>query len=174
VTINITKIWGKYLLLVVIGIIVSISMIVLPNSIGAQTLENIMNQRNEGNPQIKVGHSPTSLAVNPNTNKVYVANFRSNTVSVIDASSGSIINNIPTEDNPVLLSVNPNTNKVYVTYGLSKNVTVIDGNTDRNLTNIRVGNYNIEDLTVDPDENTIYILTNIVHLSRSPLGMFIL
>jgi DNA-binding beta-propeller fold protein YncE len=61
-----------------------ISTFISSHNVDGLTFDELINQRNvSGEPQIKVGDSPTSIAVNPNTNKIYVANAYSNTVSVI-------------------------------------------------------------------------------------------
>jgi DNA-binding beta-propeller fold protein YncE len=35
-------------------------------------------------PSIRVGHYPSDIAINPDTNKIYVSNYQSDSVSVID------------------------------------------------------------------------------------------
>ena len=78
---------------------------------------------------VPVGTTPFSLAVNPVTNKIYVANAGSNTVTVIDGATNAAIT-LPVEglleNFTQSVSVNPVTNKIYVAsyYG---SVTVIDG-----------------------------------------------
>jgi YVTN family beta-propeller protein len=42
---------------------------------------------------IRMRDQPFSIAVNPNTNKVYVTNSGSNTVSVIDGTNNKVITN---------------------------------------------------------------------------------
>ena len=44
---------------------------------------------------VPVGDAPFSPAVNPNTNMIYVTNFGSNLVSVIDGSTNSLVANVP-------------------------------------------------------------------------------
>ena len=41
-----------------------------------------------------VGNSPDGVAVNPNTNMVYVANYDDNTMSVIDGKTNSVVKTI--------------------------------------------------------------------------------
>ena len=52
--------------------------------------------------------------MNPQTNKVYVANEAANSVSVIDGNTNGKID-IPLASGPTALAVNPITNKIYVT-----------------------------------------------------------
>ena len=49
---------------------------------------------------IPVGSGPRSVAVNPSTNTVYVANAGSNTVSVIDGSTGTVASTISVGSSP--------------------------------------------------------------------------
>jgi len=61
----------------------------------AQTYETIMKQREmfKNNPQIPLGRGLPAfsrIAVSPTTNKIYVTNSGSNTVSIIDSDSGNV------------------------------------------------------------------------------------
>ena len=62
---------------------------------------------------IQIGNKPIDLDVNPKTNKVYVANYDSDTLSVINSTNG--VEEIPVGNKPISVAVNPNTNKIYVT-----------------------------------------------------------
>ena len=63
---------------------------------------------------ISVSSGPEGVAVNPNTNRVYVANQNSNTVSVIDGSTKGVGATIPVGTSPSGVAVNLGTNRVYV------------------------------------------------------------
>ena len=75
---------------------------------------------------IATGSKPVALAMNPATNKLYVANQNSNSVTVINEATYSTAT-IPVGALPTAIAVNPATNKIYVTNQNSNNVTVIDG-----------------------------------------------
>ncbi len=55
------------------------------------------------------------VVVNSNTNRIYVANRISHTISVIDENTNARIVDIPTNGMPIWMTINPNTNKIYVT-----------------------------------------------------------
>ncbi|HJT09865.1 MAG TPA: YncE family protein, partial [Candidatus Nitrosotalea sp.] len=55
------------------------------------------------------------VVVNTDTNRIYVANRVSDTVSVIDGNTDARIADIPTNGMPIWMAVNPNTNRIYVT-----------------------------------------------------------
>jgi YVTN family beta-propeller protein len=117
----------------------------------AQTYDTITKQREvfKNNPQIPVGKGvflPLDLpliAVNPTTNKIYVANPDSNTVSVIDASNDKKISEIPVGSYPRAIGINtygeatPSSPSMMYIFnqafqGLSSNtVSVIDGSIDK-------------------------------------------
>src|SRR6266571_2987260 len=78
---------------------------------------------------VTAGSNPRSVAVNPVTNKIYVANFFSANVTVIDGATNATTT-VQVGTAPVSVAVNPVTKKFYVANAASKNVTVIDGLTN--------------------------------------------
>jgi hypothetical protein len=85
---------------------------------------------------VAVGSDPTALAVNPNTNQIYVADSYSavvngqpqpSAVTVIDGATNNTTT-VTVGINPFAVAVNLNTNQIYVPNFSSNNVTVIDGN----------------------------------------------
>jgi YVTN family beta-propeller protein len=105
---------------------------------------------------VTVGEGPSSIAANPTTNKLYVANLASSTVSVLDGSSSGIIATLPVGAQPSAVAVNPDTNKVYVTNSGGASVTVIDGSSDTVLTTVGLG---VEpfDVAVNRVTNRVYV-----------------
>jgi YVTN family beta-propeller protein len=87
---------------------------------------------------VKVGDAPVAMAINPDTDRVYVANQESGTVSVIDGVADRIIATIPVGDLPYTISVNRATNKVYVSRTFSDLTVIIDGETN-NAKSIKAG-----------------------------------
>ncbi len=103
---------------------------------------------------LPAGTRPYSVVVNPVTNKIYVANFTSNTVTVIDGSSNTV-NTVAVGSTPVNVAVNPVTNKIYVVNYASHNVTVIDGAS--NSTNTIAAGSEPWSVAVNPVTNKIYV-----------------
>ena len=58
---------------------------------------------------------PRDVAVNPNTNRIYVANYGNNDVSVIEGASNTVVASIAVGNYPEGVVVNPSTNRIYVT-----------------------------------------------------------
>ena len=92
---------------------------------------------------ITVGVYPIAIAVNPQTNKIYVVNGQSNSVSVIDGSTNSVIKTLAWDgdrtefanvnqigNKPEYVAVNPKTNRIYVVNNWYGTISVIDGSTD--------------------------------------------
>ena len=107
----------------------------------------------ELNPNLN--ESPGAMAINPVTNKIYVAQPNINTVVVIDGATNSTTF-VSAGTNPEPVAVNPVTNEIYVgNYESSNTVMVIDGATDATTTvNIGASPYT---LAVNPITNKIYV-----------------
>ena len=101
-----------------------------------------------------VGTKPTGVAVNPNTNLIYVSNFISNSLSVIDGATNTVVSTIPVNSGPHGVAVNPLTNRIYVGiyYG---SVSVIDGDTNTVIDSIPAGTS--AGISVNPLTNRIYV-----------------
>jgi len=95
---------------------------------------------------IPIANDPTAVAVNPVTNKIYIAAgvswTQAGTVTVIDGSTNSTAT-VTAGIRPVAIAVNPVTNKIYVANqgcagplgcGYRGNITVIDGATNSTTT----------------------------------------
>lgn len=79
---------------------------------------------------ISVGGGPIAMALNPATEKIYVANQNSNSVTVIDANANSVISTIAVGKAPSAVAINAQTNTIYVADRDSADVAVIDGATN--------------------------------------------
>jgi YVTN family beta-propeller protein len=105
---------------------------------------------------IQVGTNPVDIGVNPQTNRIYVANSN-NSVSVIDGTSDTVVATIPTNA-PFSVAVNPTTNRIYV--GTAPNtanatVSVIDGSSNAITAVIPIFGQLLF-LAVNPTTNRIY------------------
>ena len=106
------------------------------------------------NPTLPVGVNPDAVAVNPATNKTYVANYTSGTVTVIDGTTSST-DTVNVGAGPRDIAVNPATNKTYVVNNTDDTVTVIDGTTN-STTPVIVGK-SPSALAVNLATNKIYV-----------------
>ena len=104
------------------------------------------------------GKNPFAIALNPVTNRIYVANNSNgsnSTVSVINGSSDSVIATIDVGNSPNALAVNPVTNKVYVID--DSGLDVIDGLSDTLRTTTPLASSGLSAIAVNPVTNFIYV-----------------
>ena len=99
-------------------------------------LESIANQTKVlTSAQIEVGDIP--IEIYTSTDATYAANFRSNTVSVIDSDTNTVIKNVTVGAYP--FSITSSMNAVYVANGESNTVSVINPANNTVIKNIEVG-----------------------------------
>jgi YVTN family beta-propeller protein len=75
---------------------------------------------------VTVGSTPNAVGVNPVTDKIYVANAGSGTVTAIDGATG-VKSTVNVGSDPEALAVSAVTGMVYVANTNSNTVTVING-----------------------------------------------
>ena len=80
-------------------------------------------------PAVSTGTEPTSVAVNPRTNRLYVANSGSLNVTVVDGGSRQVLATVPMSTRPQSVAVNQRSGRVYVTTAESS-VVVISGDSN--------------------------------------------
>lgn len=105
---------------------------------------------------IPVEKCPAWIAVNPTTNRIYVINFDSGSVSIIDGATNKVVKTIPIGENPCSLAVNEVTNRIYVGHATDNTISVVDGNTNALLTNITV-NSPVSRMTLNSVANRAYL-----------------
>ncbi|HKR74859.1 MAG TPA: YncE family protein [Candidatus Nitrosocosmicus sp.] len=103
---------------------------------------------------IQVGSHPFDLIYNNINGNIYVANFDSNSVSVIDSTTNQVIATIPVEQKPRHIILNTENGNLYVINSGSNSVSVIDPTTNQVIATIPVndrptgGVYNPESETI--------------------------
>jgi YVTN family beta-propeller protein len=120
----------------------------------------VIDGADNSNATVDAGILPCAIAVNPVTNKIYVANRDSNTVTVIDGTNDSTTT-VSVGTGPDAVAVNPVTNKVYVANsngGNNGTVTVIDG-IDNSTATVNAGSYPLA-IAVNSATNKIYVVNN--------------
>jgi YVTN family beta-propeller protein len=88
----------------------------------------------DANQALTVQSAPWSVAVNPATNKIYVANNGENNVSIIDGNTNTVTATVDAGTNPYALAVDASRNLIYVSNLNSASVTIIDGATNQTNT----------------------------------------
>jgi YVTN family beta-propeller protein len=80
---------------------------------------------------IGVGRNPNGLAVDPQRNRLFVANRADNNVSVIDLSRGTVLKTVRVGEAPFSISVAPDHKRIVVVNFASASISVIDAHTLR-------------------------------------------
>ncbi len=106
---------------------------------------------------VATGSTPQAVAVNPVSNRIYVVNQNSNSVTVIDGASNSIIANVGVGASPYAVAINAVTNKIYIAnHSANGTVTVVDGQNNP-VVNVSVGNFP-DAVAVNSRTNKIYVV----------------
>jgi DNA-binding beta-propeller fold protein YncE len=115
------------------------------------------------NPAIAVGSEPEGVAVDPDTDMIYVANFGSDNVTVINGNNWTTsLITLPAGANlnPNSVAVDPVTNTVYVGTYMSSRVDVIQGATSTTpaafMYGLLIAGANIHDVVVNPTDGVVY------------------
>jgi YVTN family beta-propeller protein len=106
---------------------------------------------------ITVGTFPAGVAVDTATGTMYVANYESDTVSVIDEATGAVTTTITVGTYPMAVAADPVTGTVYVANAVDNTVSVINAATNT-VTGapIPVGSYP-DGVAADPVSGTVYV-----------------
>ena len=103
---------------------------------------------------VAVGTQPVAVAVNPVTNKIYVANSASNNLTVIDGVTNATTS-VSGGNAALRCGSESGNNKIYIANSASNNVTVIDGQSGGAI-NLPGGTFP-DSVAVNPVTNKIYV-----------------
>lgn len=106
--------------------------------------------------EIPVGHAPILAEITPDGRHVYVTNFDSSSVSVIDTTTRSVITTISVTSGPWGVAVSPDGLRAYVACFGTNTVAVIDTTTHQITASIPGLNKPL-DLVVSPDGSRLYV-----------------
>ena len=106
-----------------------------------------------------VGNGPVALALNAVTDRLYVANQASNTVSVVDPTTNSVLATIAVGKAPSAIAVNTRTNTIYVADRDSRDIAVIDGTSNTLIATVHDPVGEPGALGVDEANNQIWVGT---------------
>jgi YVTN family beta-propeller protein len=110
---------------------------------------------------VPVGIRPGGITYDPSNDRVYAANIWSSTVSVINGSTNSVIDNILVGRYPLWPVYVPSNNQIYVTNAGSNDTYVINAATNRVVKSIAVGTEPFG-IAYNPTNNTVYV-TNVAN-----------
>jgi YVTN family beta-propeller protein len=102
------------------------------------------------------GSMPDAVAVDEEANKIYVANYAADSITVIDGATMKPVATVAVGKNPQALAVDAKRHLVLVANTHSDNVTVIDSVRNRAIATIP-GGMNPYAVAVDPDSGDVYV-----------------
>lgn len=115
----------------------------------------------EANSPLTVRSSPTYMAVDSVTKKIYVTydcTCQPSYISIINVTSGKIMDRVQIPFRPSAIAINSQTNKIYAAF--DKNVTtVIDGSKDRPIANITTTEP-VRKVGANSVTNTVYLTSS--------------
>lgn len=97
----------------------------------------------------------SAIAVTPDGSRIYVGDYQSNVVHVIDAASYAVIGNVNVEIAPLGLAISPDGSFVYTANSGSGSISVIDTGSNAVVATIAGGNGTF-DVRVSPDGSRLY------------------
>jgi len=106
-----------------------------------------------------VGINPISVAVNPDTNKIYVANHGNGTLSVIDGNKDIELGKIKVDKFPRSVVVSPDGKEIFVANDDSAKLTIINSTTNEEIRNEEVN-------LGQPCPSDLYFYANNVYASH--------
>ncbi len=109
------------------------------------------------NASLPVGAEPKGVVYDATHHRVYVANYGSANVSVIDASTGRVIASIPTHEYAWQLAYDPVNERLYVANDFTNRLTVIDTQTDSVVGALYAGCAFTVGVVFDPLNGLLYI-----------------
>ncbi|MDE1863784.1 MAG: YncE family protein, partial [Thaumarchaeota archaeon] len=110
---------------------------------------------------IQVGDGPSSIAINTHTNMIYVANMESNTVSVINGTTNSVVSTLHLCNlYGTNFAVDESTNTIYLTCtGPQGEIAVISGAENKVINTIDIGR-DPNRLAFNPRTDMLYTANN--------------
>jgi len=100
---------------------------------------------------------PDAVAVDPTTNRLFVANYGDSTVSVFDGDTDRQLASVQVGMGPRAICVSPRTHRVYVVDSSDAAISVLDGEALALRATIPVGGYPMG-ATVDPLTDRLYVV----------------
>jgi YVTN family beta-propeller protein len=122
---------------------------------------------------ITVGQQPTSVAVTPASDAVYITNLGSNTVTVINASLNTVAATIAVGQAPDSVAITPNGEIAFVSNATDNTVSVVSTAT-KSVTNtfpVGLGPFAV---AVTPDGTQLYVSVHGAYTSKKDGGIWII
>jgi YVTN family beta-propeller protein len=139
----------RYKMLSILSIGVFIIVLIIASPLGMALGESVIVIT-------PVGEFPHALEFNPSNNNIYVANRDSGTVSVIDSTNNTLLENVAVGTEPIALEFNPSNNNIYVANVVSNSVSMIESMNNTVANTIDVGSLPMA-LIFNPSNDGVYV-----------------
>ncbi|MGW1783170.1 YncE family protein [Streptomyces sp. NPDC002143] len=106
---------------------------------------------------ILVGRNPSGIAVDPNGERIYVANFGSNDVSIVDVRAAAETSRVKVGKQPTALACSGD--RLYVANAHDGTMSVVDADAQRVLDTVRTGR-RPRSLVASPSGDRVYVCNN--------------
>ncbi|MCI4323489.1 MAG: PKD domain-containing protein [Thermoplasmata archaeon] len=113
--------------------------------------------------QVGVGNDPELAAYDPAKGEVFVANWASDNVSVINAASDAVVASIGVGRNPTGVAYDPAQGQIFVTNDNSANLSVINDTNNTVVATISVPTYCPNWITYDPVLSEMFVGEDCAH-----------
>jgi len=109
-----------------------------------------------GTDTVPTGEMPDAVVVDETANKIYVANYVGDSVTIVDGTTMKPVATVAAGHHPQALAVDSRRHRIFVANTHSNNATVIDGTTNRAIGTIPAGT-NPYAVAIDPDSGDAYV-----------------
>lgn len=102
------------------------------------------------------GEGPINLALDPDGRRVFVANQKSGTLTVLGADDGKVIKSVPTGDGALSVAFDGGRNLIYVANRRAGTVSVVDGKSYEQVASLATGTFP-QTIAVDRASGLVYV-----------------
>lgn len=122
---------------------------------------------------IKTGSIPCAIAANPQSHRLYIANYDDDSVTVVDDIHQTPVAKIKVGRHPQAIAIDAEANRIYVANTHSDTVTVIDGKNNSVIATLNAGRHPFG-AALSPDGTKLYVAnlaeTSFTEISLQPLS----
>ena len=121
-------------------------------------------------PKLRVVPDPYDIVSDPTSDRVYIVNFRSHSVSAVNDMTDRLLTEIKVGRFPLSISVNPDFGTLYVANSRSNSISVIDSSDNEVSKEISVGNHPVA-VVVDSIEKGLDSLAFVANLESNSVSV---
>lgn len=112
------------------------------------------------------GEAPMNVVHDEDSNRLFVANQGSGTLTVLNATTGELLKSVATGEGALGVAFNERANQIYVTNRRAGTTSVVDGTSYEILANLETGTFP-QTVVVNEDDNLVYVTNKARGLPRN-------